>query len=79
MPAVSLKNVNELPDDIREIVEGYDAWVGDTVFARVLSHVPEPFKAFNSFYEVLLNGQVESEIKELSRIACLTGTDRRWE
>jgi len=68
MPAVTLKNVEELSDDIRAIVEGYDAWVGDTVFARVLSHVPEPFKAFNNFYEVLLNGHVESEIKELSRM-----------
>ena len=68
MPSVTLKNVDELSDDIREIVESYEAWVGDTVFARVLSHVPEPFKAFNGFYDVLLNGQVESEIKELSRM-----------
>ena len=72
MPAVSLKNLEELPADILEIVHAYDAWVGDTVFARVLSHVPEPFKAFNDFYDMLLNGKVESEIKELSRMKMAT-------
>ena len=68
MPAVTLKNVDELPEDIREIVETYDAWIGDTVFARVMAHIPEPFKAFNVLYDSLLNGQVESEIKELARL-----------
>ncbi len=68
MPAVMLKKIEELSSDMREIVETYEAWIGDTVFARVMAHIPEAFKAFNRFYEVLLNGQIEPEIKELARL-----------
>ena len=68
MSAITLKDINELPDEIRNIINAYEAWVGDNIFARVLSHVPEPFKIFNNLYDILLNGHVESEIKELARM-----------
>jgi hypothetical protein len=68
MPAVSLKKVEELPEDIQKIIKMHDAWVGDTVFARVLAHVPGPFRAFDTFYGSLLGGKVDPEIKELARL-----------
>ncbi|RMG44624.1 MAG: hypothetical protein D6723_19130 [Acidobacteria bacterium] len=68
MPAVTLKKIEELPPEMRRIVETYEAWIGDTVFARVMAHIPEAFKAFGQLYELLLNGKVESEIKELARL-----------
>jgi hypothetical protein len=68
MPAVSLKKLEELPPDIQKIIKMYEEWVGDTVFARVLAHVPGPFRAFDAFYGSLLGGKVDPEIKELARL-----------
>ena len=68
MPAIVLKDVAGLDAETREIVETYDQWVGDTVFARVMAHTPEILKRFNDLYGVMLGGSVESEIKELARL-----------
>lgn len=68
MPVITLKNVDELSPEMKQITEAYDAWVGDTVFARVMAHCPEMFLKFNDFYGAMLAGSVESEIKELARL-----------
>ncbi len=68
MPAVTLKATHDLPSDLQDIIAQYEAWIGDTVFARVVAHRPEAFRAFNMFYLSLLSGVVESEIKELARL-----------
>ncbi|MCS6817402.1 MAG: hypothetical protein N0A16_00185 [Blastocatellia bacterium] len=68
MPAVELKKTSDLPLDLQQLVAMYEAWIGDTVFARVIAHRPEAFRAFHEFYLSLLNGRVESEIKELARL-----------
>ncbi|MEE8196017.1 MAG: hypothetical protein V3T69_02465 [Acidiferrobacterales bacterium] len=68
MPAIALKDVASLDPETRKIVETYDQWVGDTVFARVMAHTPEVLKKFDDLYGTLLAGSVESEIKELARL-----------
>jgi alkylhydroperoxidase family enzyme len=68
MPAVPLKDVNDLPPDLQHLIAEYDAWIGDTTFARVIAHRPEAFRAFHALYVSLLEGRVESAIKELARL-----------
>jgi len=68
MPVISLKDPATLDPEMRQMVETYDQWIGDTVYARVMAHYPELFKRFNDFYAFLLDGSVESEIKELARL-----------
>jgi alkylhydroperoxidase family enzyme len=77
MPAVELKKIEELPPDLQQIIAMYESWIGDTAFARVMAHLPEAFLAFNALYMSVLNGRVESEIKELARLrlARLNGCD----
>ncbi len=77
MPVITLKETNSLPPEIKQLVETYDAWVGDTVFARFMAHCPEIFLKFNDYYGAMLAGKVESEIKELARLrlARLNGCD----
>ncbi len=77
MPSVPLKDVNALPSDLQQLIAQYEAWIGDTVFARVIAHRPEAFRAFHAFYLSLLEGCVPSEIKELARLrlARLNGCD----
>jgi alkylhydroperoxidase family enzyme len=68
MPAVTMKNVHNLPPDLQDTIAQYEAWIGDTVFARIIAHRPEAFRAFHALYLSLLAGVVESEIKELARL-----------
>jgi hypothetical protein len=77
MPVIALKDTAALPEEIKELVNIYDAWVGDTVFARFMAHCPDIFLKFNEFYGAMLAGKVESEIKELARLrlARLNGCD----
>jgi len=68
MPAVELKRTSDLPQDLQHLVAMYETWIGDATFARVIAHRPEAFRAFHELYLSLLNGRVESEIKELARL-----------
>ncbi len=68
MPLLKLTNVATLDPEMRQLVETFDNWIGDTIFARVMANNPPLFKDFNTFYGKLLGGQVESEIKELARL-----------
>ncbi len=68
MPVLPLADVSRLGPEMCQMVEAYDAWIGDTVYARFMAHNPEVFKKFNDFYASLLGGSVESEIKELARL-----------
>jgi alkylhydroperoxidase family enzyme len=68
MPVIPLKDPSEMEPEIQQMVKDYDAWIGDTVYARFMAHNPEVFKKFNDFYAFLLGGSVESEIKELARL-----------
>lgn len=68
MPAVELKKTSDLPQDLQQLIALYEAWIGDTTFARVIAHRPEAFRAFHELYLSLLGGHVESEIKELARL-----------
>jgi alkylhydroperoxidase family enzyme len=68
MPVFPLKDPEAMAPEIRQMMEEYDAWIGDTVYARFMAHNPDVFKKFNDFYAFLLGGKVESEIKELARL-----------
>jgi alkylhydroperoxidase family enzyme len=68
MPAVELTKTSDLPPDLQHLVAMYEAWIGDTVFARVIAHRPDAFRKFHEFYLSVLGGRVESEIKELARL-----------
>ncbi len=69
MPVIPLKKVEELDPEMAQLVEVFDQWIGDTVYARFMAHNPPLFKKFNEFYDFLLNrGTVQSQIKELSRL-----------
>ena len=68
MPILPLVDLSKLDPQMRQMVEAYDAWIGDTVYARFMAHNPDVFQKFNDFYGFLLGGKVESEIKELARL-----------
>jgi alkylhydroperoxidase family enzyme len=65
LPLVDPKNMEP---DIRQTMETYQNWVGDTVYAQFMANVPDIFRKFNEFYMTVLGGRVESETKELARL-----------
>lgn len=65
LPLVDPKNMEP---DIRQTMETYQAWIGDSVYAQFMANVPEIFRKFNEYYMTVLNGKVESETKELARL-----------
>ncbi|MBZ5526880.1 MAG: hypothetical protein LAN71_03125 [Acidobacteriia bacterium] len=68
MPQLKLVDPAKMPEDIRQLTETFDQWIGDTVYARVMANNPEVFKKFYEFYGSVLGGNVESESKELARL-----------
>lgn len=68
MPQLKLVDPAKMPEDIRQLTETFDQWIGDTVYARVMANNPEVFKKFYEFYGSVLAGNVESETKELARL-----------
>jgi alkylhydroperoxidase family enzyme len=68
MPQLKLVDPAKMPEDIRQLTETFDQWIGDTVYARVMANNPQVFKKFYEFYGSLLGGNVESESKELARL-----------
>lgn len=68
MPLLRLQDPAKMPEDIRQLTETFDQWVGDTVYARVMANNPEVFRKFYEFYGTVLGGKVESDMKELARL-----------
>ena len=68
MPVLPLMEPKDMEPDIRQTMEMYQEWIGDSVYSQFLAHVPEIFRKFNDFYMSCLNGRVESEPKELARL-----------
>lgn len=68
MPILPLVQPRDMEPDIRQMMESYQEWIGDSVYSQFMAHVPEIFRKFNDFYMSLLAGRVESETKELARL-----------
>lgn len=68
MPVIPLKDVESLDEEMKGFVKTYDEWIGDTVYARFMSRIPKIFKKFNDLYAAMLEGEVESDLKELARL-----------
>jgi hypothetical protein len=68
MPVLPLVPPEKMEPDIRQTMEMYQEWIGDSVYSQFMAHVPEIFRKFNDFYMSCLNGRVESEPKELARL-----------
>ena len=68
MPVLPLMEPKDMEPDIRQTMEMYQEWIGDSVYSQFMAHVPELFRKFNDFYMACLNGRVESEPKELARL-----------
>lgn len=77
MPVIPLVEYDQLTPQMKEIVDMFDTYIGDTVWARLMARCPEIFLKFNELYSTLLSGKVETEIKELARLrmAYLNGCD----
>ncbi len=77
MPVIPLVEYDKLTPQMKEIVDMFDTYIGDTVWARLMARCPEIFLKFNELYATLLSGTVETEIKELARLrmAWLNGCD----
>ena len=68
MPLLPLVDPKDMEPDIRQAMEMFDEWIGDTVYAQFMANVPEIFRGLNTFYMSLLDGRVESDIKQLARL-----------
>lgn len=77
MPVIPLVENDKLTPQMKEMVDLFDQYIGDTVWARLMARCPEIFLKFNDLYATLLAGTVETEIKELARLrmAWLNGCD----
>jgi alkylhydroperoxidase family enzyme len=77
MPVIPLVEYDKLTPQMKEMVDMFDTYIGDTVWARLMARCPEIFLKFNDLYATLLGGKVETEIKELARLrmAYLNGCD----
>lgn len=68
MPVLPLVDPKDMEPDIRQAMEMYEAWIGDSIYAQFLANVPEIFRGFNDYYMKCLNARVESEPKGLARL-----------
>jgi len=70
MQVIPLVDVDELPADLRQMVELWrDVEQGDPNFIRTLGHAPDMLRSFVPFYSpIVRKGVVEHRTKELVRI-----------
>ena len=68
MPVLPLVKPEDMEPDIREAMNMFQDWIGDSIYSQFMANVPDIFRKFNEFYMLLLNGRVESEPKELARL-----------
>lgn len=61
----------EVPEDLRDVMRGYDEELGGSEFVRVFAHAPEVYKSFVDYYFGLVleaRGGVTAELTELVRL-----------